>query len=178
MTLPIRILTAGVCSLGMTAIAAHQFPKRWRQNMVMHLPRLLGTQIERVAGMRRPLWLMARTASVIGIMAGGILFSYALLIKYFAEAATAVAVLTVGGANVLMPYVSPGHIPGRKFVDQTLDCAHRAFDQLSKVQRHSVILGVSSLIMLIALWTFGRATRFSLDALYPPYPESSDISLE
>ncbi len=163
---PVNLCSAGIGALGMTAIAANQIPQRWRQYAVARLPNCVGKRIEQVALLRQSLWETAFTASVIAGIAGGLFFSYALLLEQSTRAFAFVVILIGSGLKYVLP---PEQIP-QNLIGETLEKTNQVLDRLSDMRASTTVLIFSSASMIAALWIFGRGARFSLDALYPPYP--------
>lgn len=175
---PINLCTAGINALGVTAIAAHQFPTRWRQYAVTLLPAYIGTKMERCADLRSSLWNMAFISSVTGGVAGTVFLSYVMLIEECARAFTFIAnVLAIGLQYSLPHIVAKDRIPAAHF-DRIWIQSHVMLKQFSDVRKSVLVLMATSAVMVVMLWTIGRDKRLSLDALFPSTSESSQPSRE
>ncbi len=176
---PINLCTAGINALGVTAIAAHQFPTRWRQYAIVRLPAYIGTkmEMERCAALRNSLWNMAFISSVTGGIAGTVFLSYLMFIEECARAVTFIANVLAIGLRYSLPHtMAKDRIPAAHF-DRIWIHSHMILKQFSDVRKSVLVLMVTSAVMVAMLWTIGRNKRLSLDALFPPASESSQPEL-
>ncbi len=174
---PINLCTVSIVALGTTAIAAHQFPKRWRQYAVNMLPGFVGRKVEAMANLKRPLWQLSFAGSTFGLVGGGVGVSYILLAEESTRALTFITVLVAKILDFTLPRVlSPEKIPSMKFFEKSWGYSHQVLDGFSGVRKSALILAIVSAVVLVALVTFGRIHRLSLAAFFPPKSDPSRLT--
>ena len=161
---PLNLCTATLWMLGTTAIAAHQFPKRWRQYLVSKSPSFMQAKINQLPNLKQSLWRTAFFTAAAGGILGPGLCSYSFFLEECVQAASFVAVVISFSLEKTLVYVVPAHqVPKDLFVT-TLQRTHRFLDQFSALRKSGFILMLASVIMMVALWTLGRG-HLTLDRL-------------